>query len=199
MTARESTARAFAWFQAAYPSARKTDQSTVELWTEALAYESSSAIEAAARAWIRAEPRYPSLAGFLELVRAQRAVGARVYAEYCGACEDGWLETDGEGRGTVTRCPNGCLPPPMGELGEGGTTSTAAPVVIEALRAAQEHYGARRRELGDRAYLEERGYDPDRYRVVFGMILANAPETATPKSARAGASSRGRTRSKDQG
>lgn len=193
MTARESTLRAFAWFSSAYPSSRKVDESTVEMWTEFCADLDPTAIEQAARAWIRSEPRYPSLAAFLELVRAQRSDRGPVERDFCGACEDGWIETIGDGRGTVTRCPNGCLPPPMGQIGDALTESSAHPSVIAALRATQDAAAARRREVGDRAYLEERGYDPDRYRISDGMVMANPPAPIHQAGKRAG--SRPRVRS----
>lgn len=135
MSARESTARAFAWFGAAYPTARKMDQSTVEVWAEACYQFSGDAIETAARHWIRTEARFPSLAGFIETIRAKTPSGSVAATAWCAVCEgEGWEYMNHEGRGMVTRCRNGCLPPPMSHLYDKVGANTADPETVARLR-----------------------------------------------------------------
>lgn len=180
----EPTARAFALFSAGYPSAKKTDESTVRVWAEALAGFSGDSIESAAKHWIHTEQHYPNLPRFIELVRAQQgATLENVYrANYeCAVCEgEGWEYTNHAGRGVVGRCRNGCMPPRMGEISEAGTESTASPDVIAMLREAQDAAKARRNEIGDIAYLEEQGYASAKHRISDGMILAKHTPRAAP-------------------
>ncbi len=184
MSAHDSTVRAFALFGAAYPTARKVDRTTIEVWAEALATRPSRAIDEAARHWINTESRFPSLASFIECVRAQHQFDDQSEPEFCGTCENGWVETDGAGRSTVTRCPNGCLPAPYAAMEERPQgQSTAGPDVIAMLRATQQAQQARRREIGDRAYIAEQGYDPDRYEMKRGC-LQWIPPPETPFQAR---------------
>jgi hypothetical protein len=167
----EGMARAFARFTASYPNAKKPDEATVRFWASECHF-SDELIEASASAWVRKERNYPTLPAFLELVRAN-APHKAIDSHRCGVCVDGWewLEEDGK---TLRRCRNGCLPPPMSSI---TTEWTERPTMdgtnwIEHLRGAREYQSRRRREIGDAAYLEERGYDPEHYRIDAGMIIA---------------------------
>lgn len=178
MNTLQTVARSFALFNAAWPSARKTDESTVRVWAEALHGFSDEAIERAARKWITTQEKYPNLPSFIAACREFQPAHARPSDTNngCPICEGaGWVYTDHTGRGTVAHCENGCLPPPMGEISEAGRVSTAGPNIIGMLRDAQDAAANRRREIGDRAYLTEKGYDPDKFRISGGMIMANPP------------------------
>jgi hypothetical protein len=167
----QATARAFAKFTAAYPTSRRPDEATVAFWAGELHRYPDHLIESCATQWIQHEVRYPSLPAFLEVIRAhspQRVIDT----PRCGICEDGWIFEDDDGPGTVQKCPNGCLPPPMQSQTtlqhvEEGVNQRWAVKVSEA-RAAQARH---RSELGDDAYLTESGYDPAEYRIEKGMIL----------------------------
>lgn len=179
MSSLAATARAFALFTAGYPSAKRIDESTVRVWAEALTGFTDEAIEGAAKLWIHTEQHFPNLPRFIELVRAQQ--GARLEDVYkvdydCAICTDGWVEVDTVGRGVVERCPNGCLPPRMSETSDASRESTASPDVIAMLRTSVDAAKKRRSQLGDRDYLIEKGYDPDKFRISDGMIMRNAPE-----------------------
>ena len=67
---RTATATAFGYFAAAYPTAKKTDETTREVWAEALAGFAATTIISAARRWTRSEVRFPTLAAFLECCQA---------------------------------------------------------------------------------------------------------------------------------
>lgn len=182
MRPNEATARAFATFAAGYPSAKKVDESTIRLWAENLADYSGDLIEQAARRWVKNESRFPNLAQFLDAVRALIPPDARGdYRHDCGVCTDGWLETSMDGRGTVTRCPNGCQPPRPGQASE-FRNDRAGVDVIARIRQSREDLAVRRKEIGDEAYLIERGKDPAKFRISDGMILAKIPEKAGASS-----------------
>lgn len=107
----ENVARAGALFTAGYPTAKRMDEGTIRVWTEALQGFSGSAVEMAAKQWITTEKHFPTLAGFIEAIRAQdspRDFGPR---PECFVCDEGWVTVSEDGRSTVARCPNGCLPP----------------------------------------------------------------------------------------
>ncbi len=178
MSTLENVARAFALFTAGYPSAKRIDEGTVRVWTEALADYPGPAVEQGAKHWIQTETRFPTLAGFIEAIRAQRVPGLPVRETVtCGLCEDGWVEPFPAGRGTVARCPNGCLPTPYDEVRQRPEgPSTASPDVIAMLAETQAAASLRRVEIGDEAYLIERGFDPTKYRMQAGMICANPPD-----------------------
>jgi hypothetical protein len=113
-------ARAFSLFSAAYPTARKLEESTVAVWAEALAGYPGPIVASAARRWIRTEPRYPSLPLFIDACRALRPDPVKALpAAVCVWCHGSGFEyTDLTGRGTVKRCRQGCDPPLPSQLGE---------------------------------------------------------------------------------
>lgn len=58
--------------------------------------------------------RWPSLADFDEACREVAASRPARYAAIsgpaCMMCDDGWATLSADGRSTVARCPNGCIP-----------------------------------------------------------------------------------------
>ncbi len=116
MSTLEAVAQAFAMFGAAYPSARKVDESTVRVWHDGLANYGDDRIRSATKRWIHNEPFFPNLPKFMELVRSESSSAGEQLPRSkppCGMCENGFIEVDSTGRGTVQRCPNGCLPEPV--------------------------------------------------------------------------------------
>jgi len=110
---RTATATAFGYFAAAYPTARKADETTRDVWAEELARYPSTTILAAAKRWVRSEVRFPTLAAFLECCQAVAPTPTPTLERgSCPSCDGlGWEFIGLRGPGTVTRCQHGCLPP----------------------------------------------------------------------------------------
>jgi hypothetical protein len=110
---RQATATAFGYFAAAYPTARKADETTRDVWAEALAGFPGTTILAAAKRWTRTETRFPTLAAFLDCCGALSPANTRSLERgHCPSCDGlGWEFTNLDGPGMVARCRHGCRPP----------------------------------------------------------------------------------------
>jgi hypothetical protein len=102
---------------------RDDDGELRTIWRSFFIAHDYTRVVSAVRGWMAEHRNAPSIADVREAIRASAAhlrPATSSYAERagtrCGLCDRGWVEHSGSAPfspGTVTRCPNGCIPPKM--------------------------------------------------------------------------------------
>lgn len=183
MSTLEIVAQSFAMFGAAYPSSRKIDESTVRVWHAGLEPFSDDRVKHATTRWIHNEPYYPNLPKFIDMVRSEPVPESEEWHSdpLCVVCDDGWVEVNTDGPGTVAPCPNGCQTPDIGTIRDDDLAPAADFGWFAAVRDARAKSEAERQSIGADAFVVDRGFDPERFYVKDGMILAKVKPRPKPR------------------
>ena len=156
-----------------------TDEA-VAAWWGLLGHYPAHQTTSSVRKWATGKRNAPTPADIIEGVRAivaeQRSVDRHpsINAAKCYECAGtGFTWTSLEGHGTLARCTAKCLPPvvyPFDREQDGSKMNNAE--WVKSLQKNAASLAAHRTKVGESAYLKERGYDPEKFRIQQGMIIA---------------------------
>jgi hypothetical protein len=135
---------------------------------------------AAVRKWTMERRIAPTPADIIDGVKIIAAESRQIStpaisSARCDECDGtGFVWTSMDGHGTVRRCVRGCKPPIIDHATKNHHDGPRANPQIWTERMNQKiaRDATRRREIGERAYLEERGIDPDAFTYSHGVLIA---------------------------
>lgn len=155
-----------------------TDE-TVAAWHGLLGNYPAHHATAAVRKWATERRAAPTPADIIDGIKAIAAEQRRdrpraIGSAPCDECDDtGFVWVDFHGHSTVRRCRRGCLPRTEPDTTHGPTPTRHEPGTwVARLDSIRRTNTAQRESMGEAEYLRHRGFDPARYRISHGMIVA---------------------------